>query len=161
MSTQQTTADDNDKTEKLFEMINDIRTGMLVTQRSDGSLCSRPMATHTTDSDHCLWFLTDNDSAKTLEITSQPQVNVSFADPDDQNYVSVSGTASIVEDEAKLDEVWNKFAEAWYPEGKEDPRLTLIRVEIAHAEYWDAPSSTFVNLFRVAKALVTGERPAN
>ncbi len=159
MAVGDTPANNDPKVEKLFRLISAIRTGMLVTQRSDGSLCSRPMATHTTDTDYHLWFLTDRDSVKVLEIAKNPNVNVSFADPDEQHYVSVSGKAAVVDDSAKLSELWNTFAKAWFTGGKDDSRLAMVRVEITDAEYWDAPSSAFVNLYRVSKALLTGKRP--
>ncbi len=146
---------------KLFQIIKDIDFGMLVTQTSDGSLRSRPMSTRIIESDKCLWFLTDKGSAKLLEITSESKVNVSFANPSEQTYASVSGIATITDDRDKLDEVWSPDAKLWFPEGKSDPRLIMIRVQPMIAEYWDAPQGVFVNLYNLTQALISGDRPEN
>lgn len=146
---------------KLCELISDIKVAMMVTQTSDGTLRSRPMTTQKPDDSGDLWFFSDKDSAKVFEIENERQVNLSYSDVDDQEYVSVSGTAKVVDDKQKIDELWNMGARAWYPDGKDDKRLTLIRVRIDYAEYWDAPSSTFVQLAGFAKAFVTGERLNN
>ena len=48
---------------------------------------------------------------------------------------------------------------AWFPEGPEDPSLTLIAVEVAGAEYWDAPSSKMLHAYGYVKAMATGKPP--
>jgi len=157
--------EDQTKTEqqlsKLFQIIKNIDFGMFVTQTADGSLRSRPMSTQIIESDQCLWFLTDKGSTKLLEIADESKVNVSFANPSQQTYVSVSGIATITNDSAKLDEVWTLAAKLWFPEGKSDPKLTMIRVQPTDAEYWDAPQGAFVNLYNLTKALVLEARPEN
>jgi hypothetical protein len=62
-----------------------------------------------------------------------------------------------VQDRAKIDELWKPFLKAWFPEGKDDPQIALIRVDVDHAEYWDAPSSTMVKVVGFLKAVTTGE----
>ncbi|HSN88084.1 MAG TPA: pyridoxamine 5'-phosphate oxidase family protein [Thermoanaerobaculia bacterium] len=145
--------------EKLRELIKGIRIAMLTTVDQDGSLRSRPMATQQTELDGDLWFFTSHSSAKVGEVGREHQVNVSYSDPDDQRYVSVSGTASVLRDRAKAEELWNPALKAWFPKGLDDPDLALLKVEVQKAEYWDAPSSTMVYLAGLAKAAVTGKRP--
>ncbi len=142
---------------KLGELIKDIRIAMLTTVDEDGSLRSRPMATQDAEFDGVLWFMVGADSAKVHEIEQDRQVNVSFADPDDQRYVSVSGTAQLVRDRQKIDEFWNPFNKAWFPEGKDDPNIALLRVNVDKAEYWDSHSNTAMHLIGFAKALITGQ----
>ena len=67
------------------------------------------------------------------------------------------GSAKIVTDRKKIDELWNPFVKVWFPEGKDDPELVLIKIAPHSAEYWDSSSSKMVVLFNMAKALVTGE----
>ena len=150
---------DQDKKGKLFELIDGIEIGMLVTVSSHGDLRSRPMSVRTTDTDHYIWFLTDKDSAKVLEIENHCRVNVSFSRPSDFTFVSVSGTATLSDDRNKIDEIWTADAGIWFPEGKDDPRLTLIRVEPTDAEYWCSTGNRFVNLFKIASAAIRGEQP--
>lgn len=145
--------------EKLRDLIKDVRIAMLTTVDRDGTLRSRPMATQTTEFDGDLWFFTEHDSAKVGEIGREHQVNVSYADPKEQLYVSVSGTAREVRDRAKAEELWHPFLKTWFPQGLDDPNLALLQVNVHKAEYWDSPSSTMVYLYGFAKAVLTGKRP--
>lgn len=147
--------------DRLGELIHDIDFAMLTTMDADGSLHSRPMSTQKAKFDGDLWFFTDINSAKVYEVDRQQHVNVSYADPSKQKYVSVSGVAQIVRDQAKAKELWNPIYKAWFPDGLEDPNLALMRVEVHKAEYWDSPSSKVVQLVGFVKAIATGERLKN
>ena len=143
--------------EQLNLLIKDIKIAMLTTI-DKGILRSRPMATQETEFDGELWFFTSRQTHKAEEIEKDNRVNVSYSDPDDNRYVSLSGTAQIVDDREKIEELWSATYLAWFPKGLEDPNLVLLNVSVEHAEYWDATSSTLVEAFGLLKALVTGER---
>jgi general stress protein 26 len=144
--------------EKLASLIKDIHFAMLTTVCRDGSLRSRPMATQHDDFDGVLWFFTDVKSAKVHEIEDDQHVNVSYADPGSNTYVSVSGRATLVRDKVILKELWNPMYKAYFPKGLQDPNVALLRVAVERAEYWDSPSSTLVQLGGFVKAVVTGRR---
>ena len=143
--------------QKLGEMIKDIEVAMLTTVDADGTLRSRPMVTQKTDFDGNLWFFTRADSAKVYEVRRAERVNLSYAAPKQQRYVSVSGTARLVRDRQKAEELWHPFLKAWFPGGLDDPDLALLKVTVERAEYWDSPSSTVVHLVGFVKALATGQ----
>jgi general stress protein 26 len=147
----------NDSRKKVWDLIKDIKYAMMVTVGEDGRLFSRPMVAHKPDKHECLWFFTSADSPKVREIMARPDVLLSYAEPGDNNYVSVSGEAVIVRDQAKINEFWSESLKAWFPKGKDDPNLALICVTPKSAEYWDGPSSAFVQAFGYMKARVTGE----
>ena len=148
----------DDPCQKFHSLISDIQFAMMTTACPDGSLRSRPMATHPPDEfDGTLWFFTHDRDAKVLEILENTHVNLSYAEPKKNNYVSVSGRATLVKDKAKAKELWNPLYKAWFPDGLDDPHLALIRVDVDQAEYWDAPSSKMVQLAGFVKALVTGQ----
>lgn len=147
--------------EKLVGLIKGVNIAMLTTRHGDGSMHSRPMATIEAEFDGHLFFFTDQDAELIKDIEATPDVNLSYADEHKQNYVSVTGKASVSQDRARIKELWSEMARPWYPKGAEDPRLTLVTVEVTHAEYWDAPSSTMLYAYGYAKALATGERPKN
>lgn len=149
----------NPSVKKLASLIKDIRFAMLTTVCPDGTLRSRPMATQREKFDGVLWFFTDAESAKVHEIEDDRHVNVSYADPDKNNYVSVSGRASLVRDRATMKRLWNPFYKAWFPKGLDDPRVALLRVTVEQAEFWDSPNSKLVQLGGFLKAALTG-RPA-
>ena len=131
---------------KLGEMIKNIRVAMLTTAAHDGSLHSRPMATQQTEFDGDLWFFTQVGSAKVEEIQDDRHVNVSYADAGENRYVSIAGTASLVRDRTRIEELWNPLHQAWFPKGLDDPQLALIKVHVEQAAYWDAATRAMAHL---------------
>ena len=146
---------------QLWDLIKDIRFAMFTTRHGDGHLHSRPMTTQNSrlDEDANLWFFMSRTSESVAHITSDAHVNVSYADPGDDSYVSVSGTASVVDNPAKKQQLWSKQAQAWFPKGMNDPDLALVRVRISDADYWDVRASKLVQLYQMAKAAVSRRPP--
>lgn len=149
----------NDTIEKVRELIKGINFAMMTTAREDGTLHSRPMATQRFEFDGNLWFFTGRASTKVKEIKADQHVNLSYADPDGNRYLSIAGRASIVRDRAKAKELWNPFYRTWFPKGLDDPNLALMKVKVESAEVWDSPSSMMVHLYGIVKATLTGKRP--
>ena len=147
----------NQAMQELREKIKGIRIAMLTTVDEDGSLRSRPMATQETESNGDLWFFTGVSSPKAHEVEQDHRVNLSYADPDSQRYVSVSGTGRITRDKAKAKELWTPILKAWFPEGLDDPNLALLHVTVEKAEYWDSPSGKMVQAIGFLKAVATGQ----
>ncbi|MEV4704861.1 pyridoxamine 5'-phosphate oxidase family protein [Actinoplanes sp. NPDC049316] len=151
---------EQDKREKLKELVKDARIGMLTTMTTDGKHVSRPMALQDVEFDGDLWFFTYADSDLVAQIRANPQVNVSFSDAKQHAWTSVSGSAVQTDDRAKAEELWNPLLKAWFPDGLETPNLTLVKVHADSAEYWEsAHSSKVVTLLGYAKAAVTGKTP--
>ena len=143
--------------QKVGDLIKDIKMAMLTTEAEDGILRSRPMATQNSPFDGTLWFFTSASSGKVTELDWNPEVNLSYAEPSDTKYVSISGNGEIVRDRAKMEELWSDIYKAWFPQGLNDPDVCLLRVEVSAAEYWEAKSGKMVQLFGYIKALATGE----
>jgi general stress protein 26 len=144
---------------RLWDMIKDIKYGMFTARHGDGHLHSRPMTTLNDQRDGVLWFFMSKSSEPVLDISQHAGVNVSYADPGHDNYVSIAGSARIVEDPAKKKALWSPLAQAWFPGGVSDPDLALVAVTIEHAEFWDVDTNKAVKLYEIAKAAVTGTRP--
>jgi len=147
----------SEEIQKLGELIKDINIAMLTTALPDGSLRSRPMATQGGDFDGTLWFFTGIETGKVHEIQDDQHVNLAYSEPGAQKYVSVSGKARIVRDQSKIDELWSTPLKAWFPGGKDDPNIAILKIEVDSAEYWDMPSSKMVHLIGFVKATVTGQ----
>lgn len=143
---------------RLRDLINGIRVAMLTTLGADGRLHSRPMMTQSVEFDGSLWFLTGRDTDKADEVSAHRHVNLAYADPDQQRYVSMSGTARLVSDRAKVEQLWSPVYRAWFPGGVGDPNLVLLEVTVESAEYWDTQSGRMVALAGFVKSLVTGQR---
>jgi len=144
--------------EKIKTMVDDIRIAMMTTVDEQGNLVSRPMACMQMDADGTFWFFTAKSSPKVAQVEhNERKVNLSFADAGDSDFVSISGTAQEVDNRAKIDELWSDMAKPWFPKGKNDPELTLLKVHTEMAEYWDSNDSRIVRLFEMARAAVTGD----
>lgn len=143
--------------EKLKDVIDGLDTVMFTTVSAQGRLVSRPLRMQEMDEDGALWFVTDCKSHKIDEIRARPQVNLAFAAPSDNTYVSVSGKATILFDKARLQELWSPEMTVFYPDGVDDPDLCLLRVELEGAEYWDSPGGLVGNALYLAAAAVTGD----
>jgi general stress protein 26 len=149
----------SDDLQKLREMVKDIDFCMLTTVDEDGDLHSRPMSVNgEIDPNGDLWFFTGVSSHKVSEIAKLPKVNVSFADPDNQRYVSITGRAQLVRNRNKIEELWKPEFKMWFPEGKEDPDIALLRISLEKAEYWDSPSSTIGYALSFLSSLATGKQ---
>ena len=149
--------------DKLWKMIKDIKFAMFTTRHGNGHLHARPMTTQNKElgADDSLWFFMSKKGDPVDDVQKEPMVGVIYADPSDDTYVSVSGTATVSDDAAKKRELWNKITEAWFPGGPGDPDLALVQVKIVHANYWDVKDSKLVQLYAMAKAVVSGKPPTN
>ncbi|MBM0107424.1 pyridoxamine 5'-phosphate oxidase family protein [Steroidobacter sp. S1-65] len=143
--------------EKLGELIKDIRIAMVTTVEPDGTLHTRPLASLAYENDGQLWFYTAIDSAKVSEVMHDVRASVAFSDTSKDAYVAVSGTADIVQDRQRIQELWTPFAKPWFPNGPDDPNLALLRVHVERGEYWTSAGKA-AYLFGVAKAAMTGKR---
>ena len=154
-----TATEQSQQIQKLRELIKDIDYCMLTTVDDDGCLRSRPMASNgQIDANGDLWFFTYASSHKVVEVDRQNQVNVSFSDPKKQQYVSLSGTAEIVRDRAKMQQLWKPELKAWFPQELNEPDIALLKVNAEKAEYWDAPAGWVAKTLGFIKAATTGEK---
>lgn len=142
---------------KLGELLKGHKYAMLTTIDEDGSLHSRPMGVLEVDFNGTLWFFTKEQAPKVWEIQHDAHVNVAFSDPSRSHFVSLRGMARLVRDHQKVAELFKPIHKAWFPEGLDDPELSLLEVRVTRADYWDPPSSTMVQLIGLAKAVLRGE----
>ncbi len=145
----------------LWKLIKDIKFGMLTHRHANGMLHSHPLTTQnkSPDEDSQLYFFISRQSELAKSLQQDATVNVSYANPDDDSYVSVSGQAAVIDDPAKKQALWSPVAKAWFPGGVNDPDLGLLKVHITHAEYWDVTDSKMVQIMKIATAAVTGKPP--
>jgi len=150
----------------LYGLVEKIKTAMLTTRRPDGRLVSRPMATQKRDPIADLWFVTDIESNKLDELEHDAHVNVGYFDTRTWEWVSVSGTASISTDRARIRSLYQPDWKAWFGQidevrdgGPDDPRFALILVDADTVIYMKREKSKPMVLFEVAKAMVKGSKP--
>jgi general stress protein 26 len=140
---------------RLGQLIRDIRVGLLTTMDRGGRFHTRPVETLRVGADRTLWFFTDWSSPKADELQHDLRVSLGYADPTRHVYVAVTGSGSLFRDAQQAKQLWTLEQRAYYPNGPEDERLALLRVEIERAEYWIAPGRASY-LLAAATAAVTG-----
>lgn len=160
------TSEQQQRIDELYELVNGIETAMFVTQRGDGRLVARPMATQKRDPVADLWFVTDIESHKIDELDEHPSINLSYFSTKSSEWVSVSGNATISTDRALIRKLYAPDWKLWFGElddvrngGPDDPRLALILVNADSVIYMKREKSKPVVLFEMLKGMVSGERP--
>jgi general stress protein 26 len=143
--------------EKMKELAESAKICHFVTGLSSKPLNSRPMATQEVDDEGNFWFLSKKSSHKNEDIENDPDVQLFYANSSSSEYLAVFGYAEIITDHAKLEELWNPFAKAWFNEGKNDPEISIIRVRPADAYYWDTKTNRLVSLIKIATGAVIGK----
>ncbi len=146
----------DEQLETVRSIVKDVRTCMFVTTSGDGALHAAPMTTQEAEFDGDAWFIAGSGSETVRNLASRPHVNVSYAGT--TSWVSLTGSASVVENPAKKKELWNTFTEAWFPGGQEDPSVVVVKVDGDSAQYWDSPGRLAMTVSMV-KARVTGDTP--
>jgi general stress protein 26 len=141
---------------RVWDLMKKIGFAMLVTRDGD-RLRARPMSAHLERDENAIYFLTDARRHKDEEIARDPNVNLSFADTGGQKYVSVTGTASVSNDRARIKQLFSTPAKAWW-DSAEDPNIRVLKITPDDAEYWDSPGSV-ISYVKMAAAAVTGTRP--
>ncbi|MFL0563786.1 pyridoxamine 5'-phosphate oxidase family protein [Kocuria rhizophila] len=148
-------AESNENIQKVRDIIKGTRIAMLTHVDEDGRLVSKPMATQEVEFDGTVRFIAERASDQGMDIQKNPNVNVAYSG--NGAWVSLSGTARIVNDTDKLRELWSSFTGSWLEGGPENPNNVLIEIDADTAEYWDTPGGSKVTqVANLIKAKVTG-----
>lgn len=158
-------ADTNTLT-KFYELADEIKIAMMTTRRPDGHLRSRAMANQKRADGADLWFVTSHDADNLQEIAFDPHVNLSYFKSSSMEWISVSGSAVISHDRAKIKELYAPDWKTWFPdEGDarhgtaQDPRMVLIGVTVHAAEFLEVNKPKVAVLYELAKGWLTGTEP--
>ena len=142
--------------ERVWELMKKIGFAMLVTRDGD-KLRARPMSAYLVRDENVIYFLTDARRHMDEEIARNPQVNLSFANAGSQKYVSISGSAVISNDRAKIKQLFSTPAKAWW-DSADDPNIRVLKITPEDAEFWDSPG-TLTSYVKMTAAAFTGARP--
>lgn len=145
-----------DHNHQFWSRLDDINSGMLgVTQ--DSRLV--PMSHYTDRKVGVLWFITARDTDLARSVASGPQDAMHVVSDAGQGlYARIHGTLSLSDNRAKLDELWNAVASSWFEDGKQDPDVQLLRLDLTEAEVW-ATGGSMAFLYQIAKSKITGDKP--
>jgi general stress protein 26 len=143
---------------KIRTLLPKFKSAMLVTHTSAGEMHIRPMALQGDGSifGGVLWFFVDDRSRKVSESAGGSPVSVICQSDEHSAYLHLTGTATAVRDRVKMRELYSPIIRTWFPDGMEDPHLTLIRFEATGGEYWASPGGTLQVAAAFAFSLLTG-----
>jgi general stress protein 26 len=150
-----TTSTHDDDVAKLAGLLRGFDFAMLTTIDEKGALVGHPMTVQEAEFDGDLWFIVGQDSSAVHHLGRERTVGVTLSSND--SWVSLAGTAAVVDDHAKLEELWNSRVEAWFPDGPADPNVGLVKFSADSAEYWDTPGGKVASVLSFVKSKVTGE----
>lgn len=145
---------------KIKELSEKARICMFATDLETLPITSRPMGLQETDNEGNLWFISSEASNKNFEIRDDRRVQLFFMNNSDSEYLSIFGEASIYKDRTTIEEKWSAMANAWF-DGKEDPNVSIIRVEPKESYYWDTKAGKLVSMLSFVAAAVTGNKTDN
>ena len=140
--------------ETVRSIMESTRIASLTYLDAEGRLVATPMGTQKLAHPGTTYWITERDSDKVAHLRSDPRVNVFYAGGD--GYVSLTGTAAVVDDPARLEELWGFFTDSFMEGGPEDPNSVLIEVTADTAQWWDTPGS-LATMVALVKAKVTGD----
>ena len=136
-------------------MVKDIKYTMMTTRNDENHLHSCPMnTTETSIGAKEIWFIGHKPSETVDNIKQNAEVNLAYVTQESDKYLSISGTAELVEDEEKLNELWSVMYNAYFEQGKDDPKVQLIKVVPHGAEYW-ANGNAITSAVKMAAAALT------
>jgi general stress protein 26 len=144
--------------DKLKDLLQDVNICMFITTDDNGKVMSRPMATVDTDDEGNVWFFTNEFSEKIHEASQDNSVALAYSHPGKNVYVHINGVSTVIVDKAKMKELWTPLVKAWFPDGVDDPKLCLIKVNVQEAHYWNSASNKMVTFFNMVKSIATGDR---
>lgn len=147
-------APNNTDLHKLGELIKDIKVAMMTTRTSDGSLVSRPLQTLKLDSNGELIFFTGAKSHKVEDLTNDSGANLAYAHPGEHCYVSVRGRARMDRDDDTINELWTPAQKIFFPDGRDDPNLMVLRIRVRDASYWESADNFVARAFDFARSMV-------
>ena len=143
--------------DKFKEFVKHESTCLFTTSLTEIPLTTRPMSVQKVCDQGNFWFLSPSDSDKNQEIARDPRVQLFISNPGNYESLSVYGNATISRDQQKIDEFWNDIMKAWFPDGKDDPRITVIKITPEQGFYWDTKDGKLVSMFKILASAVSGK----
>jgi general stress protein 26 len=143
--------------DKFKEFVKHESTCLFTTRLTEVPLTTRPMSVQKVCDQGNFWFLSPNDSDKNQEIASDPRVQLFISNSSNYEFLSVYGKATISRDQQKIDEFWNDIMKAWFPGGKDDPNIRVIKVTPEEGFYWDTKDGKLVSMIKIAASAVSGK----
>ena len=131
-------------------------TGMLGL-RDEHDDFTQPMTAFVERDGALLWFFArdDNDLVRAVGGGARALFTVQY----DKLQASIFGDLVVAPDPARRDRFWGPTVAAWYPEGRDDPHLTMLRLRCREARVWIAAVGALGFAWEIGKANLSGSTP--
>ena len=143
---------------RLWKTLEDERIGML-------GLCGdnighfHPMTAFCDRELGTIWFFTRRDTELVSRLVQGGKAMFNLVSKDRDLWACISGTVTEQHDADRIDQYWGPVVAAWFPEGKDDPELTLLRLDAEDADVWVSSKGPIRFAFEIAKANLTDSEP--
>lgn len=107
---------------------------------------ARPMTAQVEGDRGPIWFFSAMDNALVQKLAEGDRCIATFVSKGHEVFATVHGRLSVDNDPAAIDRLWNRYVAAWYPGGKDDPDLALLRLDPESAEIWLDASSLLAGI---------------
>jgi general stress protein 26 len=143
---------------RVWDILEKSTVGMLTTHGAQG-LRARPLDARPDRNAGVIQFVTDVRGLKDDEIEADARVCFTVIDTGENAYLSITGRASVTDDNITAAKIWKKTDDVWWPDGPRDRNVRVLTIEPIKAELWDGPASKLVAAYEFAKARLTGTKP--
>lgn len=141
---------------QLWDEIEKHQTGMLGITGSPAHH-TQPMTAFVEPDLRQIWFFTRTDTDLAREVGDGRPAMFVYQQKDLQ--ACIAGDLTLQNDPARVEKYWNAVVAAWYPEGKDDPHLTLLCLTCDDAQVWVSQAGPARFMWEIAKANATKQTP--
>lgn len=143
--------------DRLWKAIEDNHTGMLGVPGNGHHY--QPMTGFVERETNTLWFFTRRETDLARTVGEHGGADGVFIFQDRKLQACLDGRLTLEHDRERIDRYWNAHVAAWYPDGKDDPALTLLRLDVADAAVWITEGGLLKYALEVVKANVGKSTP--
>lgn len=123
----------------------------------DHSHHMQPMAPQSAREETSIWFYTKTTSDIARAAANGGMVHMCLVTDDYQ--ACIAGDLRTTHSPEHVERYWSSMVEAWFPNGKADPELTMLCLKPTSGSIWASTGSKLVFGWEIAKAITTGEEP--
>lgn len=142
--------------DKLSELLKKFRFAMLTTRTDDGKLAAHPLTVQEAEFDRDLWFIIGKNSSAVEDVARDPMSAYPSARMT-RGYRLRAPRPSCPTPRSCANSGIRRSRHG-FPDGPENPNVTLLKVDAVSGEYWDSPGGRVATLVSLVKSKITGEQ---
>lgn len=144
--------------QKIADLVKAGNSCFFCTLGMGSQLHARPMTVIEVDDSGTLWFFTEIDSLKNIELDRDPRATLFFKEGDNGGHLKLDANVAQVTDRATIHRLWSPKLRAWFTEGEDDPRICVLRADPISGEYWDNRHGSAIAGLKMLFGAITAQR---